>query len=83
MDHQPLNLGATEAAGIDLQVSGHTHRGQIWPGRIITKRIYENDYGLLYKGKTAIVVTCGSGTWGPPLRIGARAEIVCIELVNS
>ena len=83
LQHQPLNLGETEKAGIDLQVSGHTHQGQIWPARFFTKRIYENDYGLLYKGKSAIVVTSGYGTWGPPLRIGTRAEIVCIDLVSS
>ena len=82
MDHQPLDLFLAEEAGVDLQVSGHTHRGQIWPGSIVTKRLYENDYGLLYKGKTAIVVSCGCGVWGPPVRIGARAEVVCIHLVN-
>ena len=82
MDHQPVNLSEAEGAGIDLQVSGHTHRGQIWPALIITGRIYENHYGLLYKGKTAVVVTSGCGTWGPPLRIGTRSEIVCIELKN-
>ncbi|MCL2319653.1 MAG: hypothetical protein FWC45_06180, partial [Treponema sp.] len=72
--------GEAEAAGIDLQVSGHTHHGQIWPGPVITRRIYEDDYGLLYKGKTAIIVTSGCGTWGPPLRIGTKSEIVCIDL---
>ena len=82
MDHQPVNLGEAEKAGIDLQVSGHTHRGQIWPASIITKRIYENHYGLLYKGKTAVIVTSGSGSWGPPLRIGTRSEIVRIELTS-
>lgn len=82
VDHQPVNLGEAEASGIDLQVSGHTHRGQIWPGPIFTKRAYEDDYGLLYKGKTAVVVTSGCGTWGPPLRIGTKSEIVCIELKN-
>jgi len=83
MDHQPLNLGEVEAAGVDLQVSGHTHHGQIWPGPLITRRIYEDDYGLLYKGKSAIVVTSGCGTWGPPLRIGTRSEIVCIDIGGS
>jgi predicted MPP superfamily phosphohydrolase len=82
MDHQPFNLEEAEAAGMDLQLSGHTHKGQIWPGPIITRRMYENDYGLLYKGKTAVIVTSGFGTWGPPLRIGAPAEIVSIKLVN-
>jgi predicted MPP superfamily phosphohydrolase len=82
MDHQPFNLEEAEAAGIDLQVSGHTHNGQIWPGPLVIKGIYENGYGLLYKGKTATVVTSGYGTWGPPLRLGTRAEIVFIELIN-
>ncbi|MDR0450857.1 MAG: metallophosphoesterase [Treponema sp.] len=82
-DHQPFNLEEAEAAGIDLQVSGHTHNGQIWPGPLVIKKIYANGYGLLYKGKTAIVVTSGFGTWGPPLRLGTRAEIVSIKLVNE
>jgi predicted MPP superfamily phosphohydrolase len=80
MDHQPFNLEEAEGQGIDLQLLGHTHNGQIWPGPIVTGRMYENDYGLLYKGKTAIVVTSGFGTWGPPIRIGTLAEIVCITL---
>jgi predicted MPP superfamily phosphohydrolase len=83
MDHQPFNLEEAEAAGMDLQLSGHTHKGQIWPGPIVTRRMYENDYGLLYKGRTAIVVTSGFGTWGPPLRIGTLAEIVSIRLTNE
>jgi len=82
MDHQPVNLSEAESCGADLQVSGHTHHGQIWPGPLITKRIYENDYGLLKKGKTSFIVTSGYGTWGPPIRIGTRSEIVCIELKN-
>ena len=82
VDHQPVNLDEAVLCGIDLQVSGHTHRGQIWPGLFFTRRIYDHDYGLLYRGKTAVVVTSGSGTWGPPVRIGTRAEIVCIDLKN-
>jgi predicted MPP superfamily phosphohydrolase len=81
-DHQPFTLEEAEASGVDLQVSGHTHNGQIWPGPLVIKGIYENGYGLLYKGSTAVVVSSGFGTWGPPLRIGTRAEIVLIELVN-
>jgi predicted MPP superfamily phosphohydrolase len=83
MDHQPFNLEEAEAEGIDLQVSGHTHHGQIWPGPLVVKGLYENAYGLLHKGKAAVVVTSGFGTWGPPLRLGTKAEIVFIELVNE
>ncbi|MCL1818735.1 MAG: metallophosphoesterase [Spirochaetaceae bacterium] len=80
VDHQPYNLEETQAAGIDLQLSGHTHAGQFWPITFITRFIYELNYGLLRKGKTTIIVTSGYGLWGPPLRIGSKAEIVRIKL---
>jgi predicted MPP superfamily phosphohydrolase len=83
MDHQPYNLELTEAAGIDLQLSGHTHAGQFWPVTAITKFIYELDYGLLRKGKTTIIVTSGYGLWGPPLRIGSTPEIVRIKFARG
>jgi hypothetical protein len=80
MDHQPYRLEEAEAAGIDLQVSGHTHRGQLWPNSLITRRIYELDYGHKQKGGTNIVVSSGYGTWGPPIRIGNKPEIVEIRV---
>jgi predicted MPP superfamily phosphohydrolase len=80
MDHQPKRLDEAEAAGVDLQVSGHTHRGQIWPGSLITSRIYEVDWGQLQKGGTNVVVSLGFGTWGPPIRIGNRPEVVSIRV---
>jgi len=76
MDHQPFHLEEAEKAGIDLQVSGHTHRGQLWPLNHITKRVYEMDWGYLKKGNTHIYVSSGAGTWGPPVKIGNDAEIV-------
>ncbi len=82
MDHQPADLWEARAAGADLQVSGHTHRGQLWPGNLITRRVYEIDYGLQKKGGTSFVVSSGYGTWGPPVRIGTRSEIVLIRLVG-
>jgi predicted MPP superfamily phosphohydrolase len=80
MDHQPKRLDEAEAAGVDLQVSGHTHRGQIWPGSLITSRIYEVDWGQLQKGGTNVVVSLGFGTWGPPIRIGNRPEVISIRV---
>jgi uncharacterized protein len=80
MDHQPRNLSDTEKHGIDLQVSGHTHRGQLFPANLITSRIFELDYGYLKKGSSNIIVSSGYGTWGPPIRIGSRSEIVEIDL---
>jgi uncharacterized protein len=61
-------------------LSGHTHHGQIFPGNWITAMIYENDWGLLQKGGFYSVVSCGFGTWGPPLRIGNRPEVVEITM---
>lgn len=80
MDHEPSNLHEPEEQGVDLQVSGHTHKGQFTPVNIITGLIYEVDYGYLKKGDTSVVVSSGFGTWGPPVRIGSRSEIVEINL---
>ncbi len=80
MDHQPYNLELAEVAGVDLQVSGHTHHGQLWPFSIITERMYEIDHGYLRKGDSHFYVSQGVGTWGPPLRIGTRGEIVLLKV---
>jgi len=80
MDHQPFDFDKAVAAGVDLQLSGHTHRGQLWPFNYITKAMYESDHGYLQKGATQFYVSCGAGTWGPPIRVGHRPEIVQIRL---
>ncbi|MFZ1081639.1 MAG: metallophosphoesterase [Candidatus Kryptoniota bacterium] len=80
MDHQPFHLDEAEANGIDLQLSGHTHHGQMWPFNYITDMVYELAYGYLVKGSTHIYVSSGVGTWGPPLRIGADPEIVDVRM---
>lgn len=82
MDHQPYNLELAQQAGIDLQVSGHSHAGQFWPVTMVTHFMYEIDYGLLRKGDTTIIVTSGYGLWGPPLRIGSTPEIVRIQFAK-
>ena len=67
--------------GIDLQLSGHTHKGQLFPFGFLTKKIYKGyDYGLHKDGRFHIYVTSGTGTWGPPMRIGSLSEIVAIRL---
>ena len=76
MDHQPMELGKSADAGVDLQFSGHTHKGQIFPSNLFTKYIYEIDWGYLRKGNYQIIVSSGIGTWGPPIRLGSRSEIV-------
>jgi len=80
LDHTPVKLEQAEKNRIDLQFSGHTHHGQIWPGNIITNLIYEVSWGYKKKGKTHYYVTSGAGTWGPPVRTGSKSEIVNIKI---
>lgn len=76
VDHQPFNLEKAVEAGVDLQLSGHTHDAQMWPFNYMTDAIYEISHGYLQKGKTQFYVSNGAGTWGPPIRIGNKPEIV-------
>lgn len=80
LDHTPFKLEQAEQNGIDLQLSGHTHHGQIWPANIITSMIYELSWGYLKKGKTHYYVSSGAGTWGPPVRTGSSSEIVNLKV---
>jgi predicted MPP superfamily phosphohydrolase len=78
--HRPVNLAMAEEAGISLQLSGHTHRGQIWPWNLMVSKIYGRfAYGLGRLGKMQVYTSSGVGTWGPPLRLGTRSEIVLIR----
>lgn len=80
LDHQPSHLEEPIEGGIDLQLSGHTHQGQMFPIQLITKRIFQDDFGLWQRGNFHIIVSSGFGTWGPPLRIGNKPEIVDLIL---
>ncbi len=80
MDHQPFNLEEAENNNITLQLSGHTHHGQLWPFNYITGAMFELSSGYLKKGNTHYYVSNGYGTWGPPVRIGNRPEIIVITL---
>lgn len=80
LDHQPIDLEAAEHNRIDVQLSGHTHMGQIFPSHLITSYLYVLDWGLLTKGSYHLIVSSGYGTWGPPLRIGTNPEIVDVTL---
>jgi predicted MPP superfamily phosphohydrolase len=66
--------------GVDLQLSGHTHHGQMFPINLITSKIYELSQGYKKKGNTQYYVSSGVGTWGPPIRTGSRSEIVNIKI---
>lgn len=83
LDHQPYHLEQAEQAGIDFQLSGHTHYGQVWPINWIENAIYENAYGLLTKGNTQYYVTSGLGIWGGKFRIGTQSEYVVATLTRK
>jgi uncharacterized protein len=79
--HSPVNIDQFKNNGIDLQLSGHTHAGQIFPFGYITKLIYKGyDYGLYKKDNFTLYTTSGTGTWGPTMRTGNTPEIVVITL---
>ncbi|MEK8132171.1 metallophosphoesterase [Paenibacillus filicis] len=80
LDHQPHKLGAAMEAGVDLMLSGHTHRGQMMPNHWITRRLFELDWGYLRKGAMHAVVSSGFGFWGPPIRLGSRSEVLDIRI---
>jgi len=80
LDHEPYYLEEAEENGIDLQFSGHTHRGQIFPMNLFVKWMYELPYGYRQKGNTHYYVSSGLGLWGPPLRIGTQSEIVVFNI---
>lgn len=80
MDHTPSDFKAPPQLGADLHISGHTHKGQMWPNRFITKRVFELDYGYRKKGDTHFIVSSGFGFWGPPIRIGSRSELWLVRM---
>lgn len=80
LDHQPFNLEQAQQNEVDLQLSGHTHGGQIFPFTLITKSVYEQQHGYLQKGKTHYYTSSGIGGWGTKLRVGSQSEIVSITL---
>ncbi len=82
LDHQPYHLEEAEQNGIDLQLSGHTHRGQIWPLSLVVNAMYECAYGQWKRGKTDYYVSSGMGIWGGKFRIGTDSEYAVITVNN-
>lgn len=79
--HAPAHVKGFRESGIHLQLSGHTHKGQIFPFNFITKIVHQgHDYGLYTHGDYTLYTTSGIGTWGPSMRLGNRPEIVSITL---
>jgi predicted MPP superfamily phosphohydrolase len=78
--HQPVQVEQASAAGVALQLSGHTHGGQLWPFDYAVRLDQPAVQGLSRVGDTQLYVTTGAGFWGPPMRIGARPEVAVVEL---
>ena len=83
IDHQPKGLQDIADAGVDLDLCGHTHDGQTFPGNFTVKFLWENPCGYLQKGSMHNIVTSGSGVWGPAMRVGTDSEICTINLTFS
>jgi predicted MPP superfamily phosphohydrolase len=82
LKHIPNNIPIVTQAGISLQLSGHSHQGQVWPVSLITKKVWKGfDYGLKNFKALQIYTSSGVGTWGPPVRIFTKAEIVRITFI--
>jgi uncharacterized protein len=80
LDHTPFKLEEAKVNGVSLQLSGHTHHGQMFPLNFVTNIIYEVSWGYKKKGDTHYYVSCGVGTWGPPVRLGSKPEIVNLKI---
>jgi predicted MPP superfamily phosphohydrolase len=78
--HQPTHFEKTASFGVGLQLSGHTHGGQLYPIIYISRMIYPRTPGLHQIGESKLYVSRGTGTWGPPMRLGSPPEIVHIRL---
>lgn len=83
VSHRPWGFEEAVRAGVDLHLSGHTHNGQIFPFRYFVRLQFKYIYGLYEKAGTRLIVTSGAGSWGPPIRIMAPAEIVVVDIVST
>ncbi|WP_245721239.1 metallophosphoesterase [Nocardia pseudovaccinii] len=81
--HQPVQIHDAVEFGVDLQLSGHTHGGQLWPGNFLASLANPTVAGLERYGDTQLYVTRGAGAWGPPVRVGAPSDITVIELAST
>ncbi|MEV5757915.1 metallophosphoesterase [Streptomyces tendae] len=80
--HQPVQIHDAVDHGVDLQLSGHTHGGQLWPGNLIAGAANPTLAGLERYGDTQLYVSRGAGAWGPPTRVGAPSDITVIQLAS-
>ncbi len=81
--HQPVQIHEAVRHGVDLQLSGHTHGGQLWPGNFLAAAANPTVAGLERYGDTQLYVTRGAGAWGPPTRVAAPSDITVIQLAST
>lgn len=80
LDHEPKELSELASAGVDVDFGGHTHDGQMFPGNIVMKFLWENPCGYLDKKGMHSIVTSGTGLFGPNMRVGTKAEICVVDI---
>ena len=80
LDHEPSELAELADAGVDVDLCGHTHDGQLFPGNLTIQLFWENAYGYSRKDAMQVIVTSGVGLFGPNMRVGTKAEICPITL---
>ncbi|WP_338896445.1 metallophosphoesterase [Streptomyces sp. TG1A-60] len=81
--HQPVQIHDAVEHGVDLQLSGHTHGGQMWPMNYVAQAANPTLAGLERYGDTQLYVSRGAGAWGPPVRVGAPSDITVVELASK
>jgi predicted MPP superfamily phosphohydrolase len=83
IDHRPTELAQVSKTLVDVQLSGHTHDGQMFPINLITRRVYPLSWGYRKIGNTHFFVTSGIRLWGPPVRTSGKSEIMVIDITFS
>lgn len=83
LDHQPYKLASADSLGVDLQFSGHTHHGQVWPVSILTDKMFEQSHGYRKWAHSHIYVSSGLSLWGPPFRIGTHSDMVVFHVKST
>ena len=80
IDHEPNEFDEKNNAGVDLDLGGHTHNGQLFPGNITVKLAWKNPWGIIKVGNMTNVTTSGVGVWGPNMRVGTNCEVAIINV---
>jgi predicted MPP superfamily phosphohydrolase len=83
VDHRPTEVDEVSLTAVDVQLSGHTHNGQLFPINFITGKVYKLSWGLMKEGNTSFFVTSGIRLWGPPVRTTGKSEIMVIDITFS